>query len=447
MFENLSAKLQNIFSKLKAHGRLDEKQVEEALREVRLALLEADVNYKVVKDLILKIKERAIGEEVTKSLTPAQQVIKIVNEELVNLMGGIPSKVTFASKPPTVFMLVGLQGSGKTTATAKLAHYLSNMGKNPLLVAADIYRPAAIEQLESLSKELGVSFYSDRKSNRCDEISKAGIKRATSEGSDVVIVDTAGRLHVDDEMMEELKKVKKAISPHQIFLVVDAMIGQDAVNIAVAFRDKLDFDGLILTKLDGDARGGAALSIKAVTGKPIKFVSLGEKIDSLQVFYPDRMANRILGMGDVLTLIEKAEKAINTEEAAALEEKIRKQEFTLGDFLAQMQQIKKMGSIDQVLGMLPKFPGMPKNALAGVDEKHMKRIEAIIKSMTLEERNNPKIINGSRRLRISKGSGTTSSDVNKLLKQFTETKKLMKKFSNFGSRAKMGKKVSPFLNF
>ncbi len=444
MFENLSVKLQNIFSKLKAHGCLNEKQVEEALREVRLALLEADVNYKVVKDLILKIKDRAVGVEVTKSLTPAQQVIKIVNEELVSLMGDICSKITFASKSPTIFMLVGLQGSGKTTSTAKLAHYLSNMGKNPLLVAADIYRPAAIDQLESLSKELGVSFYSDRKSNRCDEISKAGIKQATSEGNDVVIVDTAGRLHIDDEMMDEIKKVKKAISPHQTFLVVDAMTGQDAVNIAVAFRDKLDFDGLILTKLDGDARGGAALSIKAVTGKPIKFVSLGEKIDSLQVFYPDRMANRILGMGDVLTLIEKAEKAINIEEAAALEEKIRKQEFTLGDFLAQMQQIKKMGSIDQVLGMLPKFPGMPKNALAGVDEKHMKRIEAIIKSMTLEERNNPKIINGSRRLRISKGSGTTSGDVNKLLKQFTETKKLMKKFSNFSSRAKMGKKVSPF---
>ncbi|MDO8885361.1 signal recognition particle protein [Candidatus Oleimmundimicrobium sp.] len=446
MFESLSAKLQNIFYKLKTHGRLNEKQVEEALREIKLALLEADVNFKVVKDLIAKIKERAVGTEVMKSLAPGQQVIKIVNEELTELMGGVPSKITFASKSPTIYMLVGLQGSGKTTSAAKLASYLKNMGKIPFLVAADIYRPAAIDQLESLSKELGVLVYSDKKSRKCEEIARSGIKQGIAQGSDVIIIDTAGRLHIDDGMMEELKTVKKTVRPHQILLVVDAMTGQDAVNIAVSFQEKIDFDGLILTKLDGDARGGAALSIRAVTGKPIKFVSLGEKLDSLQTFYPDRMASRILGMGDVLTLIEKAETTFNEEEAASLAEKIRKQEFTLDDFLSQIQQIKNMGSFDQVLSMLPKSPGLPKNALSGLNEKQIKKVEAIIKSMTLDERRNPKIMSGSRRLRVANGSGTNTREVNRLLKQFNETKKMMKQFSNFGSRAKIGKKILPFFN-
>ncbi len=447
MFESLSTKLQNIFSKLKTYGRLNEKQVEEVLREIKLALLEADVNFKVVKSFIAKVKERAVGVEVMKSLTPAQQIIKIVNEELIDLMGGAPGKITFAPKSPTIYMLVGLQGSGKTTSAAKLANYLKTMGKKPFLIAADIYRPAAIDQLESLGKELSVSVYSDRKSNKCEEIVRSGIKQGIAKGSDTIIIDTAGRLHIDDEMMDELENVKRAVRPHQILLVVDAMTGQDAVNIAVSFRDKLDFDGLILTKLDGDARGGAALSIRAVTGKSIKLVSLSEKIDSLQIFYPERMASRILGMGDVLTLIEKAEATINKEEAASLMERIQKQEFTLNDFLAQMQQIKSMGSFDQVLGMLPKLPGSSKNAFSGVDEERIKRVEAIIKSMTQEERKDPKTMNGNRRLRVAKGSGTTTSEVNRLLKQFSETKKMMKQFSNLGSRAKISRKISPFFNF
>ncbi|HDP69924.1 MAG TPA: signal recognition particle protein [Actinobacteria bacterium] len=447
MFNSLSSKLQNIFSKLKAYGKLGEKQVEEVLREIRLALLEADVNFKVVKDFISNIKERAVGVEVMESLTPAQQVVKIVNEELTKLMGGVSNKVTFASKPPTIFMLVGLQGSGKTTSSAKFANYLKNMGKKPFLVAADIYRPAAIEQLESLANELGVSIYSDKKSGACKEIVRAGIKQAIREGSDVVVVDTAGRLHIDEEMMKEAREVKEATSPHQVLLVVDAMTGQDAINVAESFKEKLGFDGIILTKLDGDARGGAALSIRAVTKKPIKFISMGEKLDSLEVFYPDRMANRILGMGDVLTLIEKAEATVDLDEAERLVEKIRKQEFSLDDFLVQMQQVKKMGSLDQILGMLPKIPGMPKSAVSNIDERQIKKIEAIITSMTSEERGNPKIINGSRRSRIARGSGTSPGEVNKLLKQYSETKKMMKRFSNFGPRAKMDKKISPFFNF
>jgi len=432
VFESLQERLQTIFSRLKSRGHLTEKDVDAALREIRLALLEADVNYKVVKRFISSIKERAIGSEVLESLTPGQQVIKIVNDELVSLMGGAKSDITFTSQPPTVLMLVGLQGSGKTTATAKLGYYLKKQGKRPFLIAADVYRPAAIDQLVALGEELGAPVFSVKDNKSPVEIANRGFKEAISKSCDVVILDTAGRLHIDNQMMEELRELKRAMRPHQILLVVDAMSGQDAVNVAIAFQEKVGIDGLVLTKLDGDARGGAALSITSVTGKPIKLISAGEKLDSLQVFHPDRLASRILGMGDVLSFIEKAQANVDEEQAKVLEEKIKKQAFTLEDFLQYMDQLEKMGPINQIVKMLPGLKGVPGLKNFKMDEKMVLRLKAIIQSMTVEERQNPSIIGGSRKSRIAEGSGTTTHDVNQLLKQFKETQKLMKQLGKLG---------------
>lgn len=433
MFENLTNRLQTIFKRLKGYGVLSEKQVDEALREIRLALLEADVNFNVVKEIVERIREKAVGDAVLKSLTPAQQVIKIIHEELTSLMGGSPSKLSFASHPPTVVMLVGLQGSGKTSATAKLAYDFRKKGKKPLMVAADIYRPAAVDQLKTLGGELDIPVLFGEKDESAISISKRSLKEATEKGYDVVVLDTAGRLHIDEKMMNELKEVKEALHPHQILLVVDAMTGQDAVNEAVTFEEKLGFDGVILTKLDGDARGGAALSIKAVTGKPIKLVTVGEKAEDIEPFHPDRMASRILGMGDVMSLIEKAEEAVDKEKALALEKKLLKAQYTLEDFLGQMEEMKKMGSLSDILKMLPAgMAGLPDLKKLKLDDKDLDRVKAIIQSMTLEERRTPRIIDGSRRARIARGSGTTTTEVNTLLKQFELTKKMIKKFTNRG---------------
>lgn len=434
MFENLSARLQSVFSNLRNRGRLTEKDVDLALREVRMALLEADVNFKVARDFTARVRERAVGEEVMKSLTPAQQVIKIVQLELTDLMGGQASRIAFASRPPTIIMLVGLQGSGKTTSCAKLANLLRKQGHKPLLVAGDVYRPAAIKQLQILGDQLGVEVFSMGDKTDPVDIAAAAVERGRSMNNSVVILDTAGRLHIDDQMMDELERIKARVNPTEILLVVDAMTGQDAVNVASAFNDRLGIDGVILTKLDGDARGGAALSVRAVTGKPIKFVTTGEKLDALEQFHPERMASRILGMGDVLTIIEKAEEAFNAEQAMKLEEKLRKEEFTLEDFLSQLQDVRKMGPIDQLLGMIP---GLSKSrALKGmsVDEKDLARVEAIIRSMTPGERRNPAIIGGSRKRRIAKGSGVRVQDVNALLKQFEQTRKMLKQFGNVAKR-------------
>jgi signal recognition particle subunit SRP54 len=440
MFDNLSDRLQDIFKRLRGHGKLSEKQVDEMMREVRLALLEADVNFKVVKEFIGRVRERAVGEEVLRSLTPAQQVIKIVDEELTGLLGSENEKINFSSRPPSMIMLVGLQGSGKTTATAKLAAHLKNQGRHPMMIAADIYRPAAIDQLEKLGEQVGVDVYSDR-SAAPEAIVKAGLKKAEKEGLDTVIVDTAGRLHIDEEMMRELVRIKKDYNPGETLLVVDAMTGQDAVNVAQTFSEEVGFDGIILTKLDGDARGGAALSIKTVTGKPVKFASVGEKMGDLEPFYPDRMASRILGMGDMLTLIEKAQTTYDEEKAQELERKLRKQQFTLEDFLDQMEQLKKMGPLDQILGMIP---GISASKLKGlqVDEGQIKRVEAIIQSMTPEERRKPQVIGASRKQRIARGSGTSTQDVNRLLQQFQQMQKLMKQFGKMSPR-KMGQ-MFPF---
>lgn len=444
MFENLQERLQGIFSRLKSRGHLTEKDVDVALREIRLALLEADVNFKVVKKLLVNIKERATGSEVLESLTPGQQVIKIVDEELVDLMGGAKSDLVFSSQPPTILMLVGLQGSGKTTATAKLAYYLKKQGKRAFLIAADVYRPAAIDQLKALGEELNAPVFSMESNVSPVEIGKRGVKEAIERGCDTVVLDTAGRLHIDDVMMNELGEIKKEIHPHQILLVVDSMSGQDAVNVAVMFQERVGIDGIILTKLDGDARGGAALSITAVTGKPIKLISIGEKIDSLQPFYPDRMSSRILGMGDVTGFIEKAQATVDEEQAQALEEKIRKQSFTLEDFLQYMGQLEKMGPINQVIKMLPGIPRLPGLKNTRVDENVVSRLKAIIQSMTPTERQNPSIISGSRRARIAKGSGTTSQDVNQLLKQFKETQKLMKQLGKLGQAKSANRLFSMF---
>lgn len=443
-FEGLAEKLQNAFKKLRGKGKLSEQDVKTALKEIRMALLEADVNYKVVKDFVKKIEERAVGHEVMESLTPAQQVIKIVNEELTGLMGGQKSDLVFAAKPPTVIMMVGLQGAGKTTQSGKLARLLKEKGKKPLLVAGDIYRPAAIKQLQVLGERLDVPVFSMGDQNSPVDIAKAAISHANSAGNDVVIIDTAGRLHIDEAMMDELKAIKANIKPHEILLVVDAMTGQDAVNVTQNFDEALGIDGVILTKLDGDARGGAALSIKAVTGKPIKFVGMGEKLDALEPFHPDRMASRILGMGDVLTLIEKAEANMNARKAMELEEKLRKNEFTLDDFLEQMEQVRNMGPLDQILGMIPGLSNAGLKNLQ-VDEKQLDRIQAIIYSMTPEERRNPDIINGSRRRRISAGSGTSIQDVNRLLKQFKQTKKMMRQLSGMTGKGKFKGRI-PFFN-
>ncbi|WP_129597305.1 signal recognition particle protein [Anaerophilus nitritogenes] len=444
VFEGLADKLQDALKKLKSKGKLTEKDVNEAMREVKLALLEADVNFKVVKDFINKVKERAVGAEVMESLTPGQHVIKIVNEELTALMGITQSKLTFSSKPPTVYMLVGLQGAGKTTTGGKLGGYLKKMGKRPLLVAGDIYRPAAIKQLQVVGKQLDIPVFSMGDKVSPVNIAKAGVNHANQHGNDIVIIDTAGRLHIDEELMDELENIKKEVNPQEILLVVDSMTGQDAVNVAEHFNEKLGIDGVVLTKLDGDTRGGAALSVRAVTQKPIKFVGMGEKLDDLEPFYPERMASRILGMGDVLSLIEKAQANFDVQKAKELEKRIKNQEFSFDDFLDQLQQMKKMGPMSQLLEMIP---GINSKQLKGlqIDEKELVHIEAMIQSMTKKERNDPSIINGSRRKRIAKGSGMTVNKVNSLLKQFAQTKKMMKQFSGMEKSMKKGGKMKfPF---
>ena len=439
MFQGLSEKLQETFKRLKGKGKLKEEDVNEAMREVRIALLEADVNFKVVKDFVAKVKERSIGQEVLESLSPAQFVIKIVHEEMIELLGGTTGKILISPKPPTVIMLIGLQGAGKTTHAAKLANMLKKQGKHPLLVACDVYRPAAIKQLQVLGDQLQVPVFSMGQAPPVD-IAKASMKHADANGQDVVIIDTAGRLHINEELMTELENIKTAVKPHEILLVVDAMTGQDAVNAADAFHGQLDIDGVILTKLDGDTRGGAALSIKAVTGCTIKFAGTGEKMDALEPFHPDRMASRILGMGDVLSLIEKAQESFDQKQAQEMEQKLRKQEFTLDDFLDQMQQMKKMGSLSSIMQMLPGSLGKQFKDVK-VDEKDTFRVEAIIRSMTMEERQKPSIIKDSRKRRIAKGSGTSVQDVGRLLKQFEQTQKMIKQFAGSGSMGMLGNTI------
>lgn len=431
MFQSLSDKLANAFKKFKNKGKLTESDVKEGMREIRLALLEADVNYKVTRDFVKTVSERAVGSEVLESLMPAQQIVKIVNEELVNLMGGSQSKLEISSKPPTVIMMVGLQGAGKTTHSGKIAGMYKKQGKHPLLVACDIYRPAAIKQLEIVGEQLGIPVFQMGNNVSPVEIAKAGVEFARKNGNDMVFIDTAGRLHIDEELMGELKNIKDAVEPIEILLTVDAMTGQDAVNVAESFNNLLDITGVVLTKLDGDTRGGAALSVRHVTGKPIKFVGTGEKLDTIEPFYPDRMASRILGMGDVLTLIEKAQQTFDDKKAEELEKKLRESSFTLTDYLEQFRQIKNMGSIDQLVGMLP---GVKADSLkdAKIDERAIARTEAIILSMTEKEREKPDIINSSRKKRIAAGSGTSIEEINRLLKQYDQMLKIMKQFSNMG---------------
>ena len=428
MFESLSDKMQNVMKKLKGQTRISEKELKEMLREVKLALLEADVNYKVVKDFVASIEEKALGEDVMKSLTPGQQVVKIVRDELTNLLGDTNSGLNFSSNPPTIIMLVGLQGSGKTTLCGKLSNYLRKQGKKPYMVACDVYRPAAVKQLETLGKSLGVGVYSEPESKDVVQIAKNGIKEAQSKLCNVVIIDTAGRLQIDETLMNELVELKKAVRPHEIMLVIDAMVGQEAVNVAQSFNDKLGIDSITMSKLDSDSRGGAALSVKSITKKPIKFASVGEKLSDLEPFYPDRLASRILGMGDVLSIIDKAEEAYEEEEAIELEKKIRKNEFTLDDYLEQMKKIRKMGSFKQLISMIPGIPKELKDI--EIDEKQLLRIDAIITSMTKEERQNPKILNASRRQRIAKGSGNQVQDINRFIDQFTQMQKMMKSMMN-----------------
>jgi len=435
VFTGLSSRLEDVFRRLRGRGKLTEANVRDALREVRLALLEADVNYGVVKDFIERVREKAVGTAVLQSLTPGQQVVKVVHQELIRLMGDSQSKLNVASVPPTLIMLVGLQGSGKTTTAAKLAKRLQKEGRRPFLIPADVYRPAAITQLKVLGQQIGIPVWETNPAARPVDICHDAIATARSRGHDVIIIDTAGRLHIDEGMMEELKELNRVLTPHEILFVADSMTGQDAVNMAKTFNDALALDGIILTKLDGDARGGAALSIWSVTGKPIKFVGTGEKVDALEPFHPERIASRILGMGDVLSLIERAEETISVEKAKELEKKLREETFTLEDFKEQLQQVRNMGSFDQILSMLPGMSGM-KNVQ--VDEREFVRIEAIINSMTPGERQNPTMLNGSRRRRIAQGSGTQIQDVNRLLKQFVETRKLMKRFMQGGKKGKIG---------
>ncbi|WP_027726077.1 signal recognition particle protein [Tuberibacillus calidus] len=426
-FESLADRLQETFKKIRGKGKVSEADVKEMTREVRLALLEADVNFKVVKDFINKVKERAVGQEVLKSLTPGQQVIKVVQDELTELMGSEVSKLKIAQKPPTVIMLVGLQGAGKTTTTGKLANYVrKQLNKNPLLVAADVYRPAAIKQLETLGKQLNMPVFSLGDQANPVDIAKQGLEKAKADHHDIVFIDTAGRLHIDEAMMEELRQIKAAVNPDEVILVVDAMTGQDAVNVAESFNESLDITGVILTKLDADTRGGAALSVKAVTGKPIKFAATGEKLDALEPFYPDRMASRILGMGDVLSLIEKAQASVDEEKAKEMEKKLRDLSFTLDDFLDQLAQIRKMGPLEDLLAMMPGMNKVKGLKNVKIDEKQLSHIEAIIRSMTPQEKADPDIINASRKKRIANGSGTSIQDVNRLLKQFKDMKKMMK---------------------
>ncbi len=444
VFEGLAEKLQNALGKLKGKGKLSEKDVDNAMREVKLALLEADVNFRVVKNFVNAVKERAIGYEVMESLTPGQQVIKIVNEELTKLMGEKESKIEFSNTPPTVIMMCGLQGAGKTTTSGKLGALLKKKGKRPLLVACDIYRPAAIKQLEVVGEKVGIPVFAMGDKQNPVNIAKAAIEHGKKNGNDLIIIDTAGRLHIDEGLMEELQNIKIQVNPNEILLVVDAMTGQDAVTVAESFNDKLGITGVVLTKLDGDARGGAALSIRTVTNKPIKFVGMGEKLDQLETFYPDRMASRILGMGDMLSLIEKAQANFDEKKALELEKKLRSQQFTFEDFLDQLQQMKNMGPMSQILEMIPGVNSKQLKNL-NVDEKELVHIEAIIQSMTKGERLNPAIIDGSRRKRIAKGSGTSIQEVNKLLKQFNETKKMLKKFSGMEkTMKKRGKFGLPF---
>ena len=429
-FEGLSEKLQGVFKGLKGKGTLSEADINNAIRQIKLALLEADVNFKVVKEFVATVKEKALGEEVIKSITPGQQIVKIVNDELAALMGGAGSKLTYSPRGFTVYMMVGLQGTGKTTTCGKLANYLKKEGKKPMLCACDVYRPAAIDQLEVVGNSIDVPVYVNRDSKKPEKIAMEAVRQAEIKGYDVLIVDTAGRLQIDEELMEELVRIKKEIKPHEILLVLDALTGQDAVNAAEGFNDKLGVDGIIMTKLDGDARGGAALSAKKVTGKPIKFIGTGEKFDALEPFHPERMASRILGMGDIVSLVERAQDAIDEEKAAKLEERIRKNAFTLEDFLDQMGQIKNMGGIG---GMLDMMPGISAKQKQEVDmekaEKEFVQMEAIILSMTKQERDNPSILNSSRRKRIAAGSGQTVAKVNSLIKRYEDTKKMMKRFT------------------
>ncbi|WP_338998336.1 signal recognition particle protein [Fusobacterium animalis] len=427
MLENLGNRFQDIFKKIRGHGKLSETNIKDALREVKMSLLEADVNYKVVKDFTNKISEKAIGTEVIRGVNPAQQFIKLVNDELVELLGGTSSKLTKGLRNPTIIILAGLQGAGKTTFAAKLAKFLKKQNEKLLLVGVDVYRPAAIKQLQVLGQQIGVDVYSEENSKDVVGIATRAIEKAKEINATYMIVDTAGRLHVDETLMEELKELKKAIKPQEILLVVDAMIGQDAVNLAESFNNALSVDGVILTKLDGDTRGGAALSIKAVVGKPIKFIGVGEKLNDIEIFHPDRLVSRILGMGDVVSLVEKAQEVIDENEAKSLEEKIKSQKFDLNDFLKQLQTIKRLGSLG---GILKLIPGMPKIDDLAPAEKEMKKVEAIIQSMTKEERKKPDILKASRKIRIAKGSGTEVSDVNKLLKQFDQMKSMMKMFSS-----------------
>ncbi|EUJ21317.1 signal recognition particle protein [Listeria aquatica] len=445
-FEGLAGRLQETMNKIRGKGKVTEADVKEMMREVRLALLEADVNFKVVKSFIKTVSERAVGSDVMKSLTPGQQVIKIVQEELTNLMGGEESKIEVADKPPTVVMMVGLQGAGKTTTTGKLANLLrKKYNRKPLLVAADVYRPAAIKQLETLGKQLNMPVFSLGDQVSPVEIAKQAIEKAKEEHLDYVLIDTAGRLHVDEELMDELKKVKEVASPSEILLVVDSMTGQDAVNVAESFNEQLGLTGVVLTKLDGDTRGGAALSIRSVTGKPIKFVGTGEKMEALESFHPDRMASRILGMGDVLSLIEKAQTDVDQEKMREMEQKIRENSMTFDDFLDQLQQVKQMGPLDELLKMIPGANKMKGMDNLQMDDKQLGHIEAIIKSMTKMEKDNPDIINANRRKRIARGSGRPIQEVNRLLKQFNEMKKMMKQMS--GGTGGKGKKKNPFGNF
>lgn len=445
-FEGLASRLQSVFSKLRSRGKLSEEDVNEALREVRLALLEADVNFKVVKEFVAKVKERAIGQEVMKSFTPGMVVVDIVNKELTELMGGTQAKLARSNRPPTVVLMVGLQGAGKTTMTGKLAKYLQKQNHRPLLVAGDIYRPAAIKQLQVLAEQLKVPVFTLGNNVSPVEIAKQGLQHAKDHGHDYLLIDTAGRLHIDESMMDELKQIQAEVKPDEILLVVDAMTGQEAVNVAESFNKQLGLTGVVLTKLDSDTRGGAALSVKAVTGCPIKFSGTGEKLDALEPFYPDRMASRILGMGDMLTLIEKAQAGIDAEKAKEMERKLRKAEFTFDDFLEQMEQVKKLGPLEQILDMMPGMNKMKGLKDIKVDDKQMARVAAIVKSMTKEERAKPEIINHSRRKRLAAGSGNSLQDVNRFIKQFEDMRKMMKQFSGMmggkgmkGLKGKLGK--------
>ena len=438
-FEGLSSRLQEITRKLKGKARITESDLKEVTREVKLALLEADVNYKIVKDFVKVIEEKSLGQDVLKSLTPGQQVIKIVKDELVELLGGEDAKINFTPNPPTVIMLVGLQGSGKTTTAGKLANLIRKQGKKPLLVACDVYRPAAIKQLQVVGKQLDIPVYANETTKDVNLIAKQALSVAISKLNDVVIIDTAGRLQIDEALMQELKDVKKSVKPHEILLVVDSMTGQDAVNIAQTFNEQVGIDGIVLTKLDGDTRGGSALSVKKVTGKPIKFIATGEKLSDIEEFHPDRMASRILGMGDVLSIIEKAEESFDLEEAEKLEKSLKKNKFDLDDYLAQLRQMKKMGSFSSILKMIP---GLGNLSNVEIDDKEFVRIEAMICSMTSEERRDPKILNASRRIRIAKGSGTTVQQLNKFMKSFEMTQKMMKEMKSPKKMKNMMRKLN-----